>query len=281
MDTKKNLKIATVNVNGLRAAARKDMGEWLKTCAPDLVLMQEVRAPEDIVEKLFKEMDPDTDWHLAQYPCRIKGRAGVAIASRLPLAEIRYGVNNTTDEPEVDSGRWLEVDVQTEAGKLTAVSLYAHSGEVDTEKMDQKYAHFQLLDTRMAQLIKDAKNGGPQVVVAGDFNIVHTELDIKNWKPNHNKTAGVLDEEIAHLDRWFKEQGWVDVVRALYGEKQGPYSWWSYRGRAFDNDAGWRIDYQAATPKLAAQAESFSIDKAKDSTKRFSDHAPLVVTYRI
>lgn len=280
MSAKENVKIATVNVNGLRAAARKDMGSWLRKAAPDLVLMQEVRAPEDIVEKLFTEMDPDTDWQIAQYPCRIKGRAGVAIASRLPLGDIRYGVNNSTDEPEVDSGRWLEVDVQTAVGKLTVVSLYAHSGEVDTEKMDQKYAHFKLLDTRMAQLIKAAENGGPQVVVAGDFNIVHTELDIKNWKPNHNKTAGVLDTEIAHLDRWFHEQGWVDVVRALHGNQQGPYSWWSYRGRAFDNDAGWRIDYQAVTPKLAAQAESFSIDKATDATKRFSDHAPLVVTYR-
>lgn len=266
----------------MRAAVRKDMGIWLKQCNPDLLLLQEVRAPVDIVEKLFQEMTPDTHWHIAQYPCRIKGRAGVAIISRLPFKQIRYGVRNDINEPEVDSGRWLEVDIETPLGVgLTVVSLYAHSGEVDTEKMEQKYSHFNLLDQRMAELIKQAEEGGNQVLVGGDFNIVHSELDIKNWKSNHNRTAGVLDTEIIHLDCWFKELGWIDVVRSLQGNEQGPYTWWSYRGRAFDNNAGWRIDYQAATPQLAQLAKKFSVDKSETSSGRFSDHAPVVVTYQI
>lgn len=279
MAKQKTLKVATVNVNGLRAAVRKDMASWVEDANPDLLLLQEVRAPEDLIPGLVKELSAKIDWQIANYTCRVKGRAGVAILSKFPIVETRYGAQLEGDAIDVDSGRWLEIDVDTPIGDLTLVSLYAHSGEVGSVKMAQKYAHFDLLDQRMRELYAIAENGGRQALVAGDFNIVHTVLDIKNWKTNHNKTAGVLDEEIAHLDYWFQELGWVDVVRKLAGETQGPYSWWSYRGRAFDNDAGWRIDYQAATPKLAELATSFSIDKAKDASLRFSDHAPVVVSY--
>lgn len=268
--------VATVNVNGIRAAANKGFIQWLADSDADIVLLQEVRAPEETVQALFREPIAGKKWQVVHYPCAIKGRAGVAIASKNPIIAARAGVASPEPDIPVDSGRWLEADIETDLGLITVVSLYAHSGEVGTEKIEQKYAHFKLLDQRMQTLLTSGKS----VIVAGDFNIVHTEIDIKNWKPNHNKTAGVLDTEIAHLDYWFETLGWVDVVRKLSGSVQGPYSWWSYRGKAFDNDAGWRIDYQAVTPALAKHAVEFRIDKAADATKRFSDHAPVVVTYK-
>ena len=302
------MRIATVNVNGIRAAARKGMGAWLETSSPDVLLLQEVRADEETAAALLP------GYSSLIWPCRIKGRAGVGVAVRdggpVVLGASRYGVA-VEEEPDVDSGRWLEVDLlpagsraqgraatgeaaeETEpaeareatpssqpAPMLTVVSAYLHSGQVGTEKMDQKYAHLALVDARMSRLLAAAQAGGPQAVMAGDLNVVRSERDIKNWKPNHNKVAGVLDEEIAHLEGWFSS-GWVDVARHLAPEAQGPYTWWSQRGKAFDNDAGWRIDYQVATPDLAAGAVSAVVDRAASYAERWSDHAPLVVEYQV
>ena len=116
--------------------------------------------------------------------------------------------------------------------------------------------------------------------MCGDFNVVRTHKDIKNWKGNHNKTSGVLDIEIAYLDRWMNGK-WVDVSRHLNGDAQGPYTWWSWRGKAFDNDAGWRIDYQLATPALAGAASDAGTDRDPTYDTRISDHAPVVVDYDV
>jgi exodeoxyribonuclease III (xth) len=280
------MRIATVNVNGIRAAARKGMSVWLEASAPDVLLLQEVRADEDAAAGLLPGYSTRT------WPCRIKGRAGVAVAVRedgpVTIGEVRRGVAaSDTVEPDVDSGRWLEVDLGVEGtpgsdgvGRhtLTVVSAYLHSGQLGTEKMDQKYAHLALVDARMTELLESSESGGPQTVMAGDLNVVRSERDIKNWKPNHNRVAGVLDEEIAHLENWFSA-GWVDVARSLAPDEQGPYTWWSQRGKAFDNDAGWRLDYQVATPRLAARALSAVVDRAASYDERWSDHAPLVIEY--
>ena len=280
------MRIATVNVNGIRAAARKGMSGWLEASAPDALLPQEVRADEDAAAGLLPGYSTRT------WPCRIKGRAGVAVAVRedgpVTIGEVRRGVAaSDTVEPDVDSGRWLEVDLGVEGtpgsdgvGRhtLTVVSAYLHSGQLGTEKMDQKYAHLALVDARMTELLESSESGGPQTVMAGDLNVVRSERDIKNWKPNHNRVAGVLDEEIAHLENWFSA-GWVDVARSLAPDEQGPYTWWSQRGKAFDNDAGWRLDYQVATPRLAARALSAVVDRAASYDERWSDHAPLVIEY--
>ncbi|CAM3118796.1 exodeoxyribonuclease III [Actinomyces slackii] len=271
------MRIATVNVNGIRAAARKGMGEWIASSAPDVLLLQEVRADEAIAAGLLPGYTAVT------WPCRIKGRAGVSVAVReggpASIGAVRQGIAAPgTPEPDVDSGRWLEVDLSLADGSsLTVISAYLHSGQLGTEKMDQKYAHLDLVDARMADLLTASRDGGQQVIMAGDLNVVRSEKDIKNWKPNHNKIAGVMDEEIAHLESWFAS-GWVDVARELAGpEAQGPYTWWSQRGKAFDNDAGWRIDYQVATPGLRPM--SATVDRAADYASRWSDHAPLVVEY--
>lgn len=280
------LKIATVNVNGIRAAFRKGMDTWLEQANPDVVLVQEVRASEEITSELFGD-----DWQVAVNASQLKGRAGVAVAVRKSSPWYLADSQADTVPVEVpqDGGRWLEALLtrENQGGKedaqLRVISAYFHSGEVGTEKQDHKMAHLERIGKRLEQLMNaetSSENTEPLVLVAGDFNVVHTELDIKNWKPNHNKRAGVLDEEIAFLDRW-REQGWVDVARTLAGQVQGPYSWWSWRGKAFDNDAGWRIDYQLATPALAALARTQQVDRAAAYDQRFSDHAPVVVSYEI
>ncbi|MDU3273877.1 exodeoxyribonuclease III [Varibaculum cambriense] len=280
------LKIATVNVNGIRAAFRKGMDTWLEQANPDVVLAQEVRASEEITSELFGD-----DWQVAVNASQLKGRAGVAVAVRKssPWRLADSQADTVPVEVPQDGGRWLEAVLtrENEGGKadaqLRVISAYFHSGEVGTEKQDHKMAHLERIEKRLEQLMSadaSSENTEPLVLVAGDFNVVHTELDIKNWKPNHNKRAGVLDEEIAFLDHW-REQGWVDVVRNLAGQVQGPYSWWSWRGKAFDNNAGWRIDYQLATPRLAQVARSQQVDRAAAYDQRFSDHAPVVVSYEI
>ena len=286
------MRIATVNVNGIRAAARKGMVAWLEASAPDVLLLQEVRADADTAAALLP------GYRSLVWPSRIRGRAGGGVAVRedgpLTLGRARYGVADGGEEPDVDSGRWLEVDLEPAdgagaaalaardvdpgAGGLTVVSAYLHSGRVGTPKLDEKLAHLALVDARMARLLAEARAGGRQVIMAGDLNVVRSERDIKNWRSNHNRVSGVLDVEIEHLEGWFSS-GWVDVTRALAPRAQGPYTWWSQRGRAFDNDAGWRIDYQVATPTAASRALTVRVDRAGAYDERWSDHAPLVVDY--
>jgi exodeoxyribonuclease-3 len=120
---------------------------------------------------------------------------------------------------------------------------------------------------------------GRHVLVCGDLNIAHREVDLKAWKANRKK-SGFLPEERAWLDRLF-EAGWVDLGRRFGGDGPGPYSWWSWRGKAFDNDAGWRIDYQIASPELAGSATSCVTHRAPTYAERWSDHAPVVASYQI
>ena len=263
-DSGQTVRIATVNVNGIRAAYRRGMAEWLAPRGVDLLCLQEVRAPDKITREL---LDEDV-WDVRHAEAAAKGRAGVAIATRrdafdgalLPTAS-RVGIG---EEYFDDSGRWIENDLTLPNGEtLTLVSAYVHSGEVDTPKQADKYRFMDAMLTRLPRLAE----GSDHVLVVGDLNVGHTERDIKNWKGNV-KNAGFLPEERAYFDRFF-------------GDVPGPYTWWSYRGKAFDTDAGWRIDYHMATPGLAARAGSATVDRAASYDVRFSDHAPLVVDYRL
>ncbi len=266
------MRIVTVNVNGVRAALRKGMQEWLDGVDADVVCLQEVRAPEDLVEQAF-----EAGWNVAQQACEIKGRAGVAILSREPLTDVSAGVQalgQAAAQP-AHTGRWVEATVPSAGGPVRVVSVYVHSGEVGTPKMDAKFEFLDLMTSRMAALAA----AHDRVVLMGDINTAHTQQDIKNWKGNL-KSAGFLPEERAYLDRW-TEAGWVDIHRTLAGDQDGPYTWWSMRGRAFDTDAGWRIDYQWATPTMASSATAARVDRADSWDTRWSDHAPLVVDYSI
>lgn len=270
------LRIATVNVNGIRAAYNKLRGqstgiaEWLAARDADIVTLQEVRAPDEILRELVAE----AGYHVVHTEAAAKGRAGVAVLSRSEPVAHRVGNGDALFD---DAGRWVESDVPLADGTvLTVVSAYVHSGELGTPKQDEKYRFLEAMTTRMAGI----GSGGGHGLVTGDLNVGHTQRDIKNWKGNQKK-AGFLPEERAYFDRWFDDLGWVDVHRRLAGDVDGPYTWWSMRGQAFDTDTGWRIDYQIATADLAAAARSATVDRAESWAERWSDHAPLVVEYEV
>jgi exodeoxyribonuclease-3 len=265
------LSIATVNVNGVRAAARKGMVEWFNSSQPEILCLQEVRAPRAELEAIVHESF-GPQWHVYDHEASAKGRAGVAIISKQAAKSVRTELG----PDEFDSaGRWIEADFETAAGPLTVVSCYVHSGEVDTPKQVEKYKFLKVMEERMADL---STNNGLALVV-GDLNVGHTELDIKNWKGNL-KNAGFLPEERAHFDN-FAKQGWVDMGRAAHPGVPGPYTWWSYRGKAFDTDAGWRIDYQLATPALAKLGQNYRVDRAESYDARWTDHTPVLVDYNL
>ncbi|MBT1175505.1 exodeoxyribonuclease III [Bifidobacterium sp. LC6] len=282
--------ITTSNVNGLRAADRKGITTWAGRHTPNIWCMQEVRAPQPDIDKIFGKLafeyaaagaiDSAEDFTLTNEICRVKGRAGVALLADLPVVEQRYGLPGLSED--VDSGRWIETDIRTPQGYvITVVCVYVHAGNTDDPlKMEQKYRFLDAMLPRLGEIRDEAARGGKQAVLCGDFNIAHTPLDIKNAKANE-KHAGFLPEERAYVDKWLNEYEFVDVMRDLAGDIQGPYTWWSQRGRAFDNNVGWRIDYQFATPELAETARGFVIDKAPTYDLRWSDHAPLTITYDV
>jgi len=278
-----SLRIASVNVNGVRAAYKKGMGEWLAARNVDILALQEVRATTEILEDLL-----GPEWDMLHDAATAKGRAGVALASRnkASIHRVTFG-----DDDFDSAGRWLEADYEVGDSIVTVVSTYVHSGEVDTPKQVEKYKFLDAMTTRLPELVAHNE----LAVVVGDLNVGHRELDIKNWKGNR-KSAGFLLQERAYFDRFFGPLGetvegvdgttgpglgWVDVGRTFHGEVEGPYTWWSQRGQAFDTNTGWRIDYQLASPALAPKVTNYEIDRASAWDTRWSDHAPVVVDYEI
>jgi exodeoxyribonuclease-3 len=277
VSARKSLLIASVNVNGLRAAITRGMSSWVSARHPDVITMQEVRAPDDLVADLVHEAGC-ARWHVAHTECAAKGRAGVAVASKAAIAACRAGLpGEAAGKMYDDSGRWLEADVATPDGRgLTVISCYVHTGDTKDEgRMCEKLSFLDAATDRMEAL----RAAGRHVLLTGDLNVGHTELDIKNWRGNRGK-AGFHPSERARFDRWFDDLGWVDVGRRFAGDDPGPYSWWSWRGKAYDIDSGWRIDYHVASPELAAMARSHTVDRAATYAERWSDHAPVVVEYR-
>jgi exodeoxyribonuclease III len=277
------LRLASVNVNGVRAAFRKGMGEWLDGRDVDILALQEVRASTDDLQGLLGDA-----WNVVHDPATAKGRAGVAIASRKKAEIHRVELGAVSFD---SAGRWLEADYELGGTVVTVVSAYVHSGEVDTPKQDEKWKFLDAMTKRLPKL----QEHNPLAVVVGDLNVGHDERDIKNWKGNV-KRAGFLPRERSYFDRFFgpagkmvtgvdgtrgKGLGWVDVGREQAGDVEGPYTWWSWRGQAFDNDTGWRIDYQMATPELAGKVTHYAVDRAESYDKRWSDHTPVVVDYDV
>ena len=273
------LRIATVNANGVRAAYRKGMGEWLAGRGVDILAIQEVRAETDDLAALL-----GPEWDLLHDAATAKGRAGVALASRRK-AEIHRVVLG--DDDFDSAGRWLEADYDVDGTLVTVVSTYVNSGEADTPKQDEKWKFLDAMEARLPTLAEH----NPLALIVGDLNVGHRTLDIRNWKGNV-KRAGFLPREREYFDRFVGHEddaryndgaglGWVDVGRKQAGEVDGPYTWWSARGQAFDNDTGWRIDYHLATPALAATVVRYQVDRAASYDERWSDHAPVVVDYQL
>ncbi|GAA1647175.1 endonuclease/exonuclease/phosphatase family protein [Microbacterium flavum] len=277
-----HLRVASVNVNGIRAAVRKGMREWLDAADVDVLTLQEVRGEAEHLAAALP------GWHVVNDEALAKGRAGVAIAAREPIDIWRTELTDGTLESLDSRGRWVEADIRVGDEVITVVSAYVHTGEDGTPKQDAKYAFLDAMTARMRQL-------GPLALITGDLNVGHRELDIRNWRGNVKK-AGFLPRERAYFDRFTGATGapvtgvdgstgpglgWVDVGRRFAGEVDGPYTWWSSRGKAFDTDTGWRIDYHLATPELAARVADYRVVRAPSWDTRWSDHAPVVADYTI
>jgi exodeoxyribonuclease-3 len=243
-----------VNVNGLRAAAKKGFVEWLARTDADVLCLQEVRAePGQLPEHV---RDPE-GWHVVHAPAAAKGRAGVSLYSRREPDRVQVGFGSA----EFDgSGRYVEADLPG----VTVASLYLPSGEVGTERQNEKERFMGEFLAYLKELRERAAAEGREVLVCGDWNIAHQRADLKNWRGNQ-KNSGFLPEE----------REW------LHPDTEGPYSWWSYRGRAFERDTGWRIDLAVATPGLAERAVKAFVERAASHDKRWSDHAPVTVVFEM
>jgi exodeoxyribonuclease-3 len=269
------LVVSSVNVNGARAAAPKGFTAWLATTSATVVCLQEVRArtaqlPADLREVL-DGADGRGGWHHACAEADAPGRNGVAVLSRTPAEAVRVGFG----EPEFDgTGRYVEVDLPG----LTVGSLYLPKGEAGTSRQDVKDRFLAGFGAYLRERRAKAGADDRELLVCGDWNIAPAPADLRNWRSNQQH-SGFLPHEREWLAGVLGD-GLVDVVRALHPDVDGPYTWWSYRGRSFDNDVGWRIDHQLATPGLAERALAAVVERAPSHAARWSDHAPVTVRYR-
>jgi exodeoxyribonuclease-3 len=253
------MRIVTFNVNGLRSAAAKGFMPWLRRQKVDIACLQEIKAQE---ADLPKTLLAPKGLHAFFHPAEKKGYAGVAIYTRKEPDRVVIGLGI----PDIDAqGRFLQVDI----GKLSVISLYLPSGSSGEAAQARKFAFME----RFLPKLQAMRSCSREVVLCGDWNIAHQEIDLRNWRSNR-KNSGFLPEERAWMTQIFEPVGWRDVFRGL---EPGPehYTFWSSRGDAYNKNVGWRIDYQIATPGIAALARGCAIYKGK----RFSDHAPLTIDY--
>lgn len=253
------MRIITANVNGIRAAAKKGFFEWLKTQDADVVCIQETKAQ---IDQLSDPIFHPEGYHCHYHDAVKKGYSGVAVYTRHQPREMICGMGMEVVDVE---GRYLEARF----GNLSVVSLYMPSGSSGEVRQQFKY---DMMDEFLPYL-KALKRKRRQFVICGDWNIAHTNADIRNWRGN-KKNSGFLPEERAWLTELFDEVGYVDAFRQLPQEEH-EYTWWSNRGQAWAKNVGWRIDYQITTPGLRGKVLRTEVYREE----RFSDHAPLIIDY--
>ena len=254
------MRIITLNINGIRAAARKGFFPWMVRQKADVVCLQETRAQFDQI-KNDSVYFPKT-YHYYHFDAERKGYSGVAIYTRQKPLAVTYGLN----WPDFDvEGRYLQVDFK----QLSVVSLYLPSGTSGDERQAVKYKFME----RFKDVLLQHRNHQREYIICGDWNIAHKKIDLKNWRSNQ-KHSGFLPEERVWMDWVFGESSYIDAFRVV-NQEADQYTWWSNRGRAWANNVGWRIDYQVITPGLGEKVQRAAIYK----NKRFSDHAPLTIDY--
>lgn len=301
------LRVATFNVNGIRAAQRRGFEAWLAEREPDVVALQEVRCPP-------AQLPPGVfgDHHLTYEPGQIAGRNGVAVLTRTRPAAVRtwdgeavhyapghdpvrvqapFGTMARGMSRYATEGRYVEVDLAD--APLTVASLYLPKGGLPAElqkpvrmreapdggaKFARKMHFMDAFARQVARSRKAALADGREFLLMGDLNIAHLTHDVRNWRRSH-QAEGFLPVEREWIDELIGPRTLVDVLRRHVGEVDGPYSWWSWMGQAFTNDVGWRIDYHLATPRLARCAVEARVDREPSYEERVSDHAPVVVDY--
>ena len=253
------MRIVSVNVNGIRAAARKGFFDWIHQEQPDVVCLQELKAQLDQLED---DIFYPEGYHCHYFPAEKKGYSGVGLYTKYEPEAVTTGLGWHSADTE---GRYIQVDYKD----LSIASLYLPSGSSSDERQQIKFA---FMDDYMRQLKKQRKAARP-IIICGDWNIAHKEIDLKNWKANQ-KNSGFLPEERAWLDDVLDKVGFVDAFRAV-NQEPDQYTWWSNRGQAWAKNVGWRIDYQLISPELKEKVQGASIYK----DERFSDHAPLILDY--
>lgn len=256
------MRIISLNCNGIRASIRKGLFDWLRVMDADVIHLQEVRAERRILEKIA---------HIKGYyslfnPAQKKGYSGTAILSKKqPLSTTTtIGIDLVDQE-----GRWCEALIDN----IYFISLYLPSGSSSEQAQVRKDSVLSALSTYLKKRLQHATRQQQHILISGDWNIAHTQKDIKNWRGNLKK-SGFLP----HERQWLSEllEHWVDVYRSIHPDLEGEgYTWWSNRGNAYANNTGWRIDYQIANTKFAKKATQAYVYKEQ----RFSDHAPLVIHY--
>ena len=253
------LRIITLNVNGIRSAARKGLFRWLARQRADAVCVQELKAQAaDMTREMLAAAGLTGHFHYAEK----KGYSGVGLYVRQAPARVVEGIG----VPDIDcEGRYLRADFR----RLTVISVYLPSGSAGPHRQREKFRFMHHFFPQLKNLAAE----GREILLCGDWNIAHKEIDLRNWRANR-KNSGFLPEERAWLTQVFDELGWVDVFRRVDARPE-QYTWWSNRGQAWAKNVGWRIDYQIATPGLAATTRRVAIYK----NQRFSDHAPLTIDY--
>lgn len=259
------LRVITANLNGIRSASTKGFFEWLTKQDADVVCLQEVKAQEaDLTAEMLNPAGYTGHFFCAEK----RGYSGVALYCRQE-GVISRGIDHVEFDAE---GRYIQTDFTLGAFKLSVISLYMPSGSSSEERQQAKFRFMEHFFPKLEALFAS----GREVIVCADWNIAHKEIDLKNWKSNQ-KNSGFLPEERAWMTR-VHDLGWVDVYRSLHPETTDAcYTWWSNRGQAWANNVGWRLDYQLATPGIAATVQRCEVYKAQ----RFSDHAPLIIDYAV
>ncbi|WP_310625211.1 exodeoxyribonuclease III [Limnohabitans sp.] len=257
-------KLTSLNLNGIRSAARKGVEAWLEKASPDCICVQEIKAQAPDVESVFDRLAGlQGHFHYAEK----KGYSGVGVYTRHEPSDVIVGFDGGEFDRE---GRYVELRFDTPTQKISIISSYFPSGSSGPERQEAKYRFLAAMSPHLSTL-KQTR----EFVLCGDINIAHKEADLKNWKGNQ-KNSGFLPEERAWMTRLTTQDGIVDVYRQLQPDTTDAcYTWWSNRGQAYANNVGWRLDYHLATPAVAAKARHEAIYK----DEKFSDHAPITVAY--
>jgi exodeoxyribonuclease-3 len=307
------MRIITVNLNGIRSAANKGFFDWLVQQDADIVCLQELKAQAaDMTQQMLAPAGYHGYFHYAEKKgysgvgiyCRNKPDAvieGLGIAEfdaegryleaqfgNLSVVSVYLPSGSSGEERQAVKFRFMEVflphlrqmmlNLQDTARGESQLLTQAAGPAITSDLASVVGSPSRMASSSISNVSQPhmlaLKSSGREIILCGDWNIAHTEKDLKNWRGN-KKNSGFLPEERAWLTRLFDEAGFVDVFRLVHPELEA-YTWWSNRGQAWAKDVGWRIDYQIVTPGTAARAHAASIYKAQ----RFSDHAPLIVDYR-
>jgi len=260
------MRIVTFNANGIRAATRKGFWNWFTEQNADILCLQELKAHA----RQLPEAAYPAGWHAFFHFAERPGYSGVALYARRRPDAVHTGlgsVDTETDWRDMDAeGRYLQADF----GHLSVISLYVPSGSSSPARQAGKMCFLE----RFLPFVQRLLATGRELVICGDINIAHRRIDLKNWRGNQ-RHSGFLPEERAWMDALMRNTGLVDIFRMLYPERE-QYTWWSNRGRARDNNVGWRIDYHLCTPALARTARSVSVFTGA----WFSDHAPVIADFQ-